>query len=172
MSPEAQSAQPLPPDLLSAPAVVVVQLAKFSSPREEYDLVTDANGATIGPITKPGAIGRSTFLVGDANGQEVGTVAQDNLFMDPQFTVTTPTGELKLTSAAINAWEWSLVSASGAAVGRITRQFAGLADVLTSAEHFVVELDASLTGPTRLTALVSCACLDVVRDIRAENRRH
>ncbi|HTW18736.1 MAG TPA: phospholipid scramblase-related protein [Mycobacteriales bacterium] len=189
--------------LLDAPAVVVSQVAKLSSPREEYELfapdgtalgrieeqaslgsffarklstltfvVSDASGATVATIEKPGAIGRSTFIVADAGGQQIGVVEQQNMFMDPQFALRTPSGEFRLTSAAINAWSWTLVDANGAQVGQISREFAGLADVFTSAEHFVVELGPALAGPTRLVSLVACTCLDFVRDERAERRRH
>lgn len=182
--------------LLDAPVVVVSQVAKLSSPREEYDLftpdgaplgrieeqaslgsffarklstltylVTDASG-TVATIKKPGAIGRSTFLVADGAGQQLGSVEQQNIVFDPQFTVRTPAGEFHLTSTAMNAWSWSLADATGAVAGTIGREFAGLADVFTSAEHFVVQLGPTLTGPTRLVALVACVCLDFVRDER------
>jgi uncharacterized protein YxjI len=189
--------------LLEAPAVVVQQVAKFSSPREEYDLfttdgtplgrieeqaslgsffarklatlrflVTDAAGATVGAIEKPGAIGRSSFLVYDASNQQVGVIEQENLFLDPQLTLHTPSGDFRLTSAAINAWTWTLADPAGTQVGGISREFAGLADVFTSAEHFVVQLGPQLTGPTRLVALLACACLDFIRDERAAKRRN
>jgi uncharacterized protein YxjI len=193
----------MPDGLLDAPAIVVQQVAKFSSPREEYDLfapdgtalgrieelaslgsffarklatlryeVTDVSGAQVGAIEKPGAIGRSSFLVYDAAGAQVGVIEQENVFLDPQFSLRTPSGDFRLTSAAINAWTWSLESASGERVGGISREFAGLADIFTSAEHFVVELGPQLTGSTWLVALVACACLDFVRDQRASRRRN
>ena len=134
--------------------------------------VTDAGGALVGTIEKPGAIGRSSFLIYDASGQQVGIIEQENLFMDPQFTLHTSAGDYRLTSAAINAWTWTLADAAGAEVGGISREFAGLADVFTSAEHFVVQLGEQLTGSARLVALVACACLDFVRDQRAAKRRN
>ena len=107
-------------------------------------VVSDAANNTTATIARPGAIGRSTFLVTDRAGQQLGSIEQDNMFMDPQFALRTPTGDLRLTSTAINAWTWSLVNASGVEVGVINRQFAGLADMLTSAENFVVHLVTSV----------------------------
>jgi uncharacterized protein YxjI len=186
--------------LLDAPVVVVVEVAKFSSPREEYDLyapdgtplgrieeqpsfgsffarklatltfaVTDSSGATVGTVQKPGKIGRSAFLVCDAAGQQVGSIEQENLLMDPQFTLRTSAGDLRLTSAAINAWAWQLVDATGAEVGKINREWAGLADVFTSRQHFVVEIGPTLTGSARFVALVACACLNFVREEKRRN---
>lgn len=134
--------------------------------------VSDASGAAIATFAKPGAIGRSTFYVSDTANQQVGTIVQENVFLDPQFTIQTQTGVFRLTSAALAAWAWSLVDTEGKQVGQIARQWAGMADVFTSAEHFVVQLDEALTGPTRLVALIACACMDVIRDIKAEQRRH
>ena len=183
--------------LLEAPVVVVSQVAKFSSPREEYDLfapdgtalgrieeqaslgsffarklatltfvVSDESGSQLATIQKPGSIGRSAFFVTGASGQQVGSIEQENIFLDPQFTVRTPTGDLRLTSTAVAAWTWSLVDQAGTEVGTIDREFAGLADMFTSAESFVVRLGAGLSGASRLVALVACACLDFVRDER------
>lgn len=73
-------------------------------------------------------------------------------------------------SSPIEQETWSLVDANGQEVGSISREFAGLADMFTSAERFIVQLGSSLTGPTRLVALVACACLDVVRDERRGRR--
>ena len=184
-------------EIFDVPVVVVSQVAKFSSPREEYDLfaadgsplgrieeqaslgsffarklatltfvVSDAAGDTVATVAKPGSIGRSAFFVTDASGQQVGSIEQENVFLDPQFTVRTPTGDLRLTSTAVNAWTWSMTDQAGAEVGSISREFAGLADMFTSAESFVVRLGPTLSGPSRLVALVACACLDFVRDER------
>ena len=183
--------------LLEAPVVVVSQVAKFSSPREEYDLfasdgtalgrieeqaslgsffarklatltfvVSDESGNPLATIEKPGSIGRSAFFVSDASGQQLGSIEQENVLLDPQFIVRTQTGDLRLTSTPVAAWTWSLVDQTGTEVGTINREFAGLADMFTSAESFVVRLGPSLAGSSRLVALVACASLDFVRDER------
>jgi len=183
-------------DLLTAPAVVVAQRGKFVSKRAEYNLhlpdgtslgtirerpslggmfarklsaltyvITDASGVEVGSIRKAGKLGRSHFEVLDPSGP-VGTIRQTNLMFSPRFEVSTPTGTFTMSAPPVLAREWTLVDAQGTPSGRITRSFPRLASVFTSAEHFVVEIDPRLTGPTRLVLLAACVSLDFVRDDR------
>jgi uncharacterized protein YxjI len=129
-------------------------------------VMTDTAGAKVATIEKPGAFGVSNFLLYDAADQQVGELAQENLMFDPQFTISTADGQMRLTSSAVMAWDWALIDDSGAQVGAVTREFAGLADMFTTAERYVVQLSPSLQGAHRLAALAACVCMDVVRDTK------
>ena len=134
-------------------------------------VVADTSGQTVATIEKPGAFGRSTFLVTDAAGTQVGEIEQDNIMFAPQFTISTTEGGLRMTSTAAMAWDWDLVDDGGVSVGSVRREFTGLADVFTSEERFVVQLSKDLVGPRRLAAFASTICLDFVRDEKQRQRR-
>ena len=134
-------------------------------------VIADAEGNTVATLEKPGAFGRSTFLVYDAQGTQVGEIEQENLMLAPQFTISTADGGLRMTSSAMMAWDWDLLDEQGESVGSVRREFTGLADVFTSEERFVVQLSAGLVGPRRLAAFASTICLDVVRDTKRQQQR-
>ena len=48
----------------------------------------------------------------------------------------------------------------------MTKRFAGLAEMFTATDRYVVELDPGLAGTARHLAVAATVCLDVVRDLK------
>jgi uncharacterized protein YxjI len=128
-----------------------------------YD-ITGADGAVLMQMVKPSAIGRVHFEVTWATGQPIGTVEQENLFFAPQFELVAADGaSARLTGGSMLSWEWAIEGTAGEALGTVSKQFAGLAEMFSSADRFVVQLSPSLVGPLRALAVVATVCLDQVR---------
>jgi Scramblase len=141
------------------------QLATIS-----YD-VAGADGAVLMQMVKPSALGRVHFEVAWANGQPIGRVEQENLMFAPQFDLVTADGvTARLTGGSMLSWEWAIEGTAGEALGSVSKQFAGLAEMFSSADRFVVQLSPSLFGPLRALAVVASVCLDEVRT-QKRNRR-
>ena len=141
------------------------QLATIS-----YD-VADADGAVLMQMVKPSAIGRVHFEVSWANGQPIGTVEQENLLFAPQFELVAADGvTARLTGGSLLSWEWAIEGTAGEALGTVSKQFAGLAEMFSSADRFVVQLSPSLVGALRALAIVATVCLDEVRTQKRNSR--
>lgn len=192
----------VPPPLLTAPELVVVQRAKVFSSRAEYDIyapdgtalgsvhqdpgsgagifgqlahityeILGADGALLMRMVKPGAIGRVRFEVTWANGQEVGVIEQENLLFAPQFDLTATDGTtVRLSGGSMLSWDWTIEGPGGTALGSVTKQLAGLAEMFSSADRFIVQLSPQLTGWVRPLTVVATVCLDEVRTAK-RNRR-
>jgi len=131
-----------------------------------YDVV-DPDGTQLLQLTRPGTWGRSRFEVFYGGGTRLGAVSQDNLMFAPQFTLQTTAGErLRLNGGAWLSREWQVVDAADRQVGRVTKRFAGLAEMFTATDRYVVELDPGLAGTARHLAVAATVCLDVVRDLK------
>ena len=128
-----------------------------------YEIV-GADGAVLMRMDKPGAIGRVSFSVSWAGGQPVGTIEQENLLFAPQFELAAADGgAARLTGGSMLSWDWTIEGADGAALGSVSKQFAGLAEMFSSADRFVVSLSSQLGGLLRPLAVVAAVCLDEVR---------
>jgi uncharacterized protein YxjI len=128
-----------------------------------YEIV-GADGDVLMRMDKPGAIGRVSFEVSWAGGQPIGVIEQENLLLAPQFSLAAADGtNARLTGGTMLSWEWTIEGADGAAIGSVSKQFAGLAEMFSSADRFVVQLSPQLGGPMRPLAVVAAVCLDEVR---------
>jgi uncharacterized protein YxjI len=129
----------------------------------DYDVV-GSDGDTLMRMVKPGRFGRASFEVSWTDGRPVGVIKQENLAFAPQFALTAADGtSARLTGGGMLSWDWRIEDSAGANVGSVTKQFAGLAEMFTSADRFVVELGVGLGGLIRAVAVVATICLDEVR---------
>jgi len=134
-----------------------------------YDVV-GADGQLLMQLTKPGNIGRAYFEVVWGNGSPIGSIEQENLLFAPRFALTATDGtSARLTGGEMLSWNWQLEDGRGQAVGSVSKEFAGLAELFSSADRFVVQLSPALTGALRGLAIVATVCLDEVRT--AKRRR-
>lgn len=135
-----------------------------------YDVVAP-NGQLLLQLVKPGHIGRAEFVVSWGNGQPVGSIEQENVLMAPQFSLTAADGQTaRLTGGSFLSWEWSIELPTGEPAGSVSKQFAGLAEMFSTADKFVVQLGPQLGGLLRPLAAVAAVCLDEVRT--AKERRN
>jgi hypothetical protein len=136
----------------------------------DYD-VADATGNVLMRMIKPGAFGRVHFEVSWANGAAIGEIEQENLLFAPQFALTAADGTAaRLTGGAMMSWSWSIEGAGGESLGSVSKQFAGLAEMFSTADRFVVELSPALGGMLRPLAVVATICLDEVRTQKQQRR--
>lgn len=136
-----------------------------------YD-VLDGAGQPLLVIEKPGNIGRAAFDVSTPGGQQVGTVEQENLLFAPQFALTAVDGSsARLTGGSFMSWEWRYEVGDGEVVGGLTKELAGLAEMFSSADRFVVQLEPRVTGPLRMLAVAAPICLDEVRTAKERHNR-
>jgi len=132
--------------------------------------VVGADGRVLMRMVKPSNIGRARFDVAWGGGQPLGAISQENLLFAPQFSLDAVDGtSARLTGGSLMSWEWRLEDAAGQDIGSVSKQFAGLAELFSSADKFVVQLSAQLTGDLRALAIVATVCLDEVRT--AKRRR-
>ncbi|MDX6203049.1 MAG: hypothetical protein QOE24_621 [Frankiales bacterium] len=133
-------------------------------------VVADAEGQPVLLLDKPGSWARSRFGVLDAHETLLGEMNQENILFAPQFALWAADGSTgRLDGGRMWSWEWTIEGAGGQPLGRVTKHFAGLAEMFTSADNYVVELSPDLTGPLRAVGLTACVCLDVVRDQAKRN---
>src|ERR1700712_2040146 len=104
-------------------------------------VVADAAGAPVLLLDKPGAWIRSRFGVLGADESPLGEIPQGSVVFAPQFALAAAEGSTgRLDGGRMWSWEWTLEDGAGQPIGRVTKQFAGLAAMFLSAETYVVEL--------------------------------
>ena len=136
--------------VLGSGAGIFGQLATIN-----YDIV-GADGVVLMTMTKPGTIGRAHFEVSWGNGQPIGEITQENLMFAPQFTLAAADGgSARLTGGSMLSWEWTIEAGDGSPIGNVSKQFAGLAEMFSSADRFVVQLSPLLGGMLRPLAIVA-----------------
>jgi uncharacterized protein YxjI len=125
--------------------------------------VKDADGNRVLELTRPSKIFKSKLEVRDGSGRSVGQIVQKNVFGKINFDLVDPSGQHLGQIKAENwrAWNFALVDANDAEVGRITKKFVGVLNaVFTTADNYIVDLDPSVTGDMRLMLLAAAAGVD------------
>jgi uncharacterized protein YxjI len=125
--------------------------------------VYEADGTVVLNMNRPAKILKSKVHVTDASGAPVGSIVQQNVLGKKRFGLESASGE-KL--GAINAenwraWDYQIVDAAGAEVGRITKKWAGVAkEMFTTADNYLVEIDPTVSGPLRQLATAAAVGID------------
>lgn len=127
-----------------------------------YEL-TDATGAKVAELTRPGTVWKSKVLVKDGTGRDIGQLAQKKVIGKVNFEMTGAMGEKVGEIRAENwrAWDFSIVDANEREIGRVTKKFAGVAkEFFTTADNYMVEIDPSIQGDLRIMTVAAAACVD------------
>lgn len=136
----------------------------------DYD-IAGVDGSVLMRMIKPGAFGRVHFEVSWSTGQSIGEIEQENLLFAPQFALSAADGtSARLTGGSMLSWSWTIEGMNGEPLGSVSKQFAGLAEMFSSADRFVVELSPALGGLLRPLAIVATVCLDEVRTQKQQRR--
>jgi hypothetical protein len=93
----------------------------------------------------------------------VGEIRQENVFGKIRFDLTGPSGEPfgQIRAENWRAWNFAIVDTTDHEVGRITKKFEGITKfVFTTADNYLVEIDAALEGDRRLMVLAAAAAVD------------
>jgi uncharacterized protein YxjI len=102
--------------------------------------VTRPDGQPLGEITKQIRLGKARFTLLDPRGVQLGEVRARNW----------------------RAKDFSVLDGGGQPVARVTKRWAGLRELFTDADTYVVEVSPSAVDPLRSLAVATCLVIDVV----------
>jgi uncharacterized protein YxjI len=119
--------------------LVVKQKLKLVELRNEYG-VFDPDGRQIGQIVKQIRLGKARFDLLDPGDAQLGEVRAENW----------------------RAKDFSVRDAAGQELARVTKRWAGLREVFTDADTYVVEVHPTAAEPLRSLAVASCLVIDAV----------
>ncbi len=124
--------------------------------------IRDANEQVLVRLTRPRKFVKSSFVVSRPDGTEIGTVKQSNVFGKIRFALEVGGAQVgSLNAENWRAWDFHVKDTNDAQVARITKTFGGvLKSVFTSADNYVVEIDASLADPLRSMVVAAALCVD------------
>ena len=98
------------------------------------------DGTPLGEITKQIRLGRARFTLLDPRGAQLGEVRAHNW----------------------RAKDFGVYDGAGQAIARVTKRWAGLRELFTDADTYVVEVSPAAVDPLRSLAVATCLVIDVV----------
>jgi hypothetical protein len=102
--------------------------------------VVRPDGVVLGEITKQIRLGRARFTLLDPRGARLGEVRARNW----------------------RAKDFSVLDGAGQPIARVTKRWAGLRELFTDADTYVVEVSPAAVDPLRSLAVATCLVVDVV----------
>jgi len=102
--------------------------------------VTRADGLPLGQIVKQIRLGKARFALLDPGGAQLGEVRAKNW----------------------RAKDFSVRDGAGQELARVTKRWAGLRELFTDADTYVVEVLPAAVDPLRSLAVASCLVIDVI----------
>jgi uncharacterized protein YxjI len=124
--------------------------------------VRDAAGNVLLHLSKPWF--RWVMNVSRPDGTPLGAIGKQFRLGKARFTLTGPSGEPAGEVQARNwrAKDFSIVDATGRQVGEVNKKFAGLRELFTDADNYVVHVDPSTPEPLRSLVVASCLTIDTI----------
>jgi uncharacterized protein YxjI len=124
--------------------------------------VRDAAGGVLLHLSKPWF--RWTVSVSRPDGTPLGSIGKQFRLGKARFTLTGPSGEPAGEVQARNwrAKDFSVVDSTGRQIGEVNKKFAGLRELFTDADNYVVRIDASTPDPLRSLVVASCLTIDTI----------
>jgi uncharacterized protein YxjI len=102
--------------------------------------VSRADGLPLGQIVKQIRLGKARFALLDPRGGQLGEVRAENW----------------------RAKDFSVRDGGGQQVARVTKKWAGLRELFTDADTYVVEVSPAAVDPLRSLAVASCLVIDTI----------
>jgi len=102
--------------------------------------VSRPDGQPLGEITKQIRLGKARFTLLDPRGAQLGEVRAHNW----------------------RAKDFSVLDGAGQPIARVTKKWAGLRELFTDADTYVVEVSPAAVDPLRSLAVATCLVIDVV----------
>jgi len=138
---------------------LVSSLDQFMTHRYE---IRDASGSVLLQMERPRKVLKSSFIVQGPGGEEIGRVVQRNMFGKIRFGFEAGGQDVgSLNAENWRAWNFSIRDALDQEVARITKTWEGLAKtVFTTADNYVVEINAPLEDPLRSLVVAAALCVD------------
>jgi uncharacterized protein YxjI len=126
--------------------------------------VFDRDGQQVLLLERPAKLLKSKIKVSDAEGTERGAILQDNVVGKKHFALVDGSGDRIGSIDGENwmSWDFAIHDRTGTEVGRITKQWAGiLKEGYTTADTYILQVDAEVSPELRLMMFASAAGLDV-----------
>lgn len=125
--------------------------------------VYDADGRAVVGLRRPAKLLKSRIEVTDGSGVVVGRIVQQNVLGKIRFGLEdaggTTVGEIRAENW--RAWDFAIVDAAGAEMGRVTKKWAGLGhELFTTADNYVLEIQPGVSGALRLLLVAAAAGID------------
>jgi SAM-dependent methyltransferase/uncharacterized protein YxjI len=102
--------------------------------------VVRPDGLPLGEITKQVRLGRARFALLDPRGARLGEVRAQNW----------------------RAKDFSVLDGAGQPIARVTKRWAGLRELFTDADSYVIEVSPYAVDPLRSLAVATCLVIDIV----------
>jgi uncharacterized protein YxjI len=126
--------------------------------------VFDNDGRQVLMLERPAKLMRSKIKVSDAEGTERGAILQENVVGRKHFALIDGRGDRIGSIDGENwmSWDFAIHDGTGAQVGRITKEWAGiLKEGYTTADTYILQIEAEVSSDLRLLMFASAAGLDV-----------
>jgi uncharacterized protein YxjI len=124
--------------------------------------VRDRNGGLALTLHKPWFRMACTVTRGD--GLELGTVRKRIRLGKARFTLFDPSGR-EIGEVRAHNWrakDFSVLDASGVELARVNKKWAGLRELFTDADNYVIQLNPAAPDPMRALAVASVLAIDTV----------
>ena len=115
-------------------------------------------------LERPAKLMKSKIRVSDAEGTDRGAILQDNVVGAKHFALVDSSGDRIGSIDGENSlsWGFAIRDSTGAEVGRITKEWAGiLKEGYTTADTYLLQIEAEVSSDLRLLMFASAAGLDV-----------
>jgi uncharacterized protein YxjI len=125
--------------------------------------VHDIDGNTVLALTRPAKIMKSKVEVSDGTGSPVGSIVQQNVVGKKRFALNDPSGTTlgEIQGENWRAWDFVIKDANDNEVGAVNKKFSGiLREGFTTADTYIMKLDAGLTGTLRTLAFAAAVAID------------
>jgi uncharacterized protein YxjI len=124
--------------------------------------IWDYQGNRVLTIVRPGKIMKSKVQVTDGSGRPVGEIVQQNVFGKIRFGLNGNGAHLgEIRAENWRAWNFAIVDHTEVERARITKKWEGLGRAMfTTADHYMIEVDPSITGDFRLLVLAASLGVD------------
>ena len=129
-------------------------------------ILTRPSGELVATMQRPGSSVRFHLLVTDADDAAVGTVWQVNTVRARQFELRASDGlVMRLADGSFGGTDWELADAADGSLfyGSVRLDSAKPSGMLGGTQRFAVRLAPTLTGASRLLAVMATVCLDYLR---------
>ena len=126
--------------------------------------VFDRDGQQVLMLERPAKLLKSKIKVSDAQGTERGAILQDNVVGPKHFALVDGMGDRIGSIDGENwmSWDFAIHDRTDAEVGRITKKWAGiLKEGYTTADTYILQVEAEVSPDLRLLMFASAAGLDV-----------
>jgi uncharacterized protein YxjI len=131
--------------------------------------IRDAAGRVVLGLRRPAKFIKSKITVSTPDGREIGTIRQENAIGKIRFAFEVDGQRIGgIQAENWRAWNFAINDAQGQEVARITKKFAGLVRMMTTADNYVVQIHRPLEEPLR--SLVIAAAVSVDTALKQDDR--